>query len=490
MYFNSYIFIFLFVPVTVILYLFLNRKEKYRISQVVLLVMSLFFYSFGNIYLLGLISVSILFNYLCSFFMEKKGHRGFYAFIAVVFDLGLLFYFKYFDFFVSNINAVAKTNWPLKHIILPMGISFYTFQQIAYIIDRKRSEAPHYDLLDYASFVTFFPQLVAGPIVSHDVLVPQFKDKKKKVFNWTSFTKGLFIFMTGLCKKVLIADILSLGVDHAYSDIAALDTPAAVCAMLLFTFQLYFDFSGYSDMAIGLGMMMNIDLPINFDSPYRSRSIREFWQRWHITLNAFFVKYVYIPLGGSRKGSIIRERNVLIVFLLSGIWHGADWTFILWGVLNGIIIVFEDIFKTLLDKIDKNKAGRMIRHVCCFILINMLWVIFRCDKVRDVPLFFSRLFSMEFNGGIMELAKSMNNSLLYVPRTVLSKIDHEWYYVADVINISVMLIISMVISIRKEAAVFIREGRAGAKYAYMLVLFSALAVVSLSKVVVFLYSNF
>ena len=490
MYFNSYIFIFVFVPLVVIMYHFFNKMNRYTIAQIVVLIMSLIFYSFGNIKLLILICGSILFNHLCSFLMKKAGHTVFFASTAVVFDLGLLFYFKYFDFFISNVNALAKTDWPLKHIVLPMGISFYTFQQIAYIIDRKRDEAPHYSLLDYASFVTFFPQLVAGPIVSHDVLVPQFKDEKKKVFNWACFTKGLFIFMTGLCKKVLIADILSLGVDHAYDNISALDTPAAFCAMLLFTFQLYFDFSGYSDMAIGLGLMMNIDLPLNFDSPYRSLSIREFWQRWHITLNAFFVKYVYIPLGGSRKGSIIRKRNVLIVFLLSGIWHGADWTFILWGILNGVMIVLEDVFKVQLEKIDRSKAGKLIRHICCFILINMLWVIFRCDKLQDVPLFFSRLFSMRFDGGIMELAKAMNNGLLYIPRTVISKINREWYYAADMINISFMLVLSFVISMRKEAAVSLKEGRERAEYVYMLIPLSALAVISLSKVVVFLYSNF
>ncbi|MCR4584645.1 MAG: MBOAT family protein [Lachnospiraceae bacterium] len=490
MYFNSYIFIFIFVPTVLIIYGLLNRKGLYKASQLSLLCMSLLFYSFGNIALLFLILASLFVNHLCSFMMEKTGMVATFGITAIVFDLGLLFYFKYADFFTENINLFLAKDLPLRHIILPMGISFYTFQQIGYIADRMRKDAGHYPLIEYASFVTFFPQLVAGPIVSHDALVPQFSDRNKKDFDRVNFSKGLELFIAGLSKKILIADMLAPAVDHAYDNIAALDTLSAVTAMLLFTFQLYFDFSGYSDMAVGLGKMMNIDLPQNFDSPYRSGSIREFWKRWHITLNRFFVKYVYIPLGGSKKGNFIKELNVLAVFILSGLWHGAAWTFVLWGLLNGVAIVLEDIFRKALEKMEKNRFGNAVKHAGCFVLVNIFWVVFRCEKLADIPLFFSRLFAFKYNGFFMELAKSMDNGLLYIPRTILSKINPGAYYLTDLIFIVFMLAVSMLVSLRKEVLISIEKEEYKGREVYVFALLGVLCTISLSKIVVFLYSNF
>lgn len=202
-----------------------------------------------------------------------------------------------------------------------------------------------YSLLEYAAYVTYFPQLVAGPIVTHDILVPQMKDEKKKHLNFDSLSKGIALFTFGLAKKVLLADIFGNFVNLAYEDVNQLNVATAFLTMLAYTLQIYFDFSGYSDMAIGLGWMMNIDLPVNFDSPYKALSVTEFWKRWHITLTAFFTKYVYIPLGGNRKGSVRTYANIFIVFFLSGFWHGAGWTFVLWGVIHGLAQILERVLK-------------------------------------------------------------------------------------------------------------------------------------------------
>lgn len=255
--------------------------------------------------------------------------------IGLIFNLGLLGYFKYMDFFIENVNLIFKTDFTLRNILLPLGISFFTFQQISFITDVYKARGGiTYSFLEYAVYVTYFPQLVAGPIVTHDMLVPQLQDENRKHINFDYMSKGIALFTLGLAKKVLFADIFGNYVNLAYRDVYGLNTLTAFFAMLAYTFQIYFDFSGYSDMAIGLGWMMNIDLPVNFDSPYKALSVTEFWRRWHMTLTAFFTKYVYIPLGGNRKGTIRTYINIFIVFLFSGLWHGAGWTFVLWGVMK------------------------------------------------------------------------------------------------------------------------------------------------------------
>ena len=234
---------------------------------------------------------------------------------AVAVNLGIIGYFKYMDFFIENVNAVAGTDWPLKHIMLPLGISFFTFQQISFIVDTYRGQVPRYDFLTYACYVTFFPQLVAGPIVTHDELVPQLLDTSKKKIDWDNMAKGFYIFAMGLGKKVLIADVFGGAVNLGYGNIATLQATNAIVVMFAYSIQLYFDFSGYCDMAIGLGKMLNIDLPLNFDSPYKSLNLADFWNRWHMTLGRFFTRYVYIPLGGNRKGNMRTYFNIFIVFL-------------------------------------------------------------------------------------------------------------------------------------------------------------------------------
>ena len=330
MLFNSYIFVLAFLPIVLIGYFGLNHFHKYTAAKVFLILASLFFYGYFNWWYLMIIVSSVGLNYLFSQLMlsekTKNGVRKMIFAIALTLNIGSLFFFKYYDFFVSNVNVLFKTDWPLLHILLPLGISFFTFQQLSYVIDsyKRDKNIKQYIFLDYALFVTYFPQLIAGPIVTHDEMVPQFADIRKKKFDSDNFAAGLYGFALGLGKKVIIADSFGLFVDAAFADVLKLGTVNALLVMLAYTFQIYFDFSGYCDMATGIGKMMNIDITMNFNSPYKAININDFWKRWHITLTRFFTRYVYIPLGGNRKGTVRTYVNIMIVFLVSGIWHGAN----------------------------------------------------------------------------------------------------------------------------------------------------------------------
>lgn len=249
-----------------------------------------------------------------------------------------------------------------------------------------------YSFLEYAAYVTFFPQLVAGPIVTHDVLVPQLQDENRKHLDFDYLSKGIALFTLGLSKKVLLADIFGDFVNLAYADVSALSTTTAFFAMVAYTLQIYFDFSGYSDMAIGLGWMMNIDLPVNFDSPYKALSITEFWKRWHMTLTVFFTKYVYIPLGGNRKGAVRTYVNIFIVYLLSGFWHGAGWTFILWGIIHGLAQMLERILKKYWSKLHPAFSWLM-----AFGFVNITWIYFRAESITDAHIILSNLLAFNFS---------------------------------------------------------------------------------------------
>lgn len=391
MLFNSYIFILLFLPLSLGGYFALNRYKKYTAASVWMLAMSLWFYAYFNISYLPLIVASVLVNYAvyCALGRcERKAYRRLLLGLGVAFDLGLLFYYKYFDFFSENINALFSADLPLRGLILPLGISFFTFQQMSFVIDSYRREVPRYGFFDYALFVTYFPQLIAGPIVTHDELVPQFADRRKRAVNWDNLAGGLYLFTLGLAKKVLVADTFGNAVNAAFSSIGTLSTAEALIAMLGYTLQIYFDFSGYCDMAAGIAKMMNIDLPENFTSPYKAHSIVEFWRRWHITLTRFFTKYVYYPLGGSKKGRARTMLNIMVVFLVSGLWHGAAWTFVLWGALHGLLSVLTRLTEPVCRRVPK-----VIGAAITFTLVSFLWVLFRAESVSDALLFFERLFS-------------------------------------------------------------------------------------------------
>lgn len=398
MLFNSYIFIFVFFPIVLILYYTLNHFKKYELSKAMLLIASLYFYAYFEWSYLWIMLLSIIVNFAFSKWFEQLNLEQKYSlrkvlfFVAIAFNLGIIGYFKYYNFFLENVNALLGTNIPLPHILLPLGISFFTFHQLSFVIDCYQCKAPSYHLLDYALFVSYFPQLIAGPIVTHEELVPQIESKNNKRFNFEFFSKGIFAFAFGMAKKVLIADTFGNAVNWGFSHIPSLSSSDALLTMLAYTFQIYFDFSGYCDMATGIGLMMNIELPQNFNSPYRSLSITEFWKRWHMTLTRFFTHYIYIPLGGNRKGAARTYLNILIVYLCSGIWHGANWTFILWGVMHGIACVLDRITKRHTEK-----WHPVIRWLLTFTFINFTWIFFRADNIESAMQMINRIFSGSFN---------------------------------------------------------------------------------------------
>lgn len=300
--------------------------------------------------------------------------------IGIIVNLASICYYKYTNFFLSSVNTLFESNLPLNEIFLPLAISFYTFTQIAYLVDAYRGETQEnkYDLITYSLFVVFFPQLIAGPILRHDELIPQLGKLKSYLFSHKNFAYGVTLFSLGLSKKVLIADNVSPWVGTAFSNINDLTFLEAWVGALSYTFQLYFDFSGYSDMAIGLGLMFNIKLPINFDSPYKATSISDFWRRWHITLSNFLRDYLYIPLGGSRRGELRRYTNLITTMLLGGLWHGAGWTFVLWGGLHGIYLSINHWWRKL-----KTPFPGWFAWAITFVAVIFSWVLFRAATLQD-----------------------------------------------------------------------------------------------------------
>lgn len=390
MLFNSYIFIFLFFPLTLIGYYGLNHFGKHKAALAFLTAMSMWFYGYNNIYYLIILIVSILANYALSLCMNRarvQSHKRIFLCVGILLNIGILFYFKYYDFFIENLNVLLRSDFPLLRLVLPLGISFYTFQQLSYVIDSYKGECDTYGFLEYAAYVSFFPQLIAGPIVYHSELIPQFREAANRKLDFGNLSRGIYAFSLGLAKKVLIADTFSKVVVIGYSHIAGLNTPSVILIMVCYSLQIYFDFSGYCDMAYGMSYMLGIKLPFNFNSPYKACSISDFWDRWHMTLTRFFTRYVYIPLGGNRCSKARNYLNVLIVFLVSGLWHGANWTFIIWGLMHGILSVLERIFRSI-----PLRLPRMLKVGATFLFVTFAWSLFRADSLSDAGLLWTQLF--------------------------------------------------------------------------------------------------
>lgn len=399
MIFSSYIFALAFLPLVLIVYFGMSRFVSRKVQHVFLILVSLVFYGYNHISYVWLILASVAVNYLAATSIQniKEQHfRKAVFVVGVLFNVGLLGYYKYTNFFLENINIAFDTGFVLKQIILPLGISFFTFQQIAYQISIYKREEKVPSLIDYTLFITFFPQLVAGPIVFSKDVMHQYQDDKNRFFNGENFAKGMFVFAIGLFKKAVIADSLESFTYITHYSPEHLSFGAAWIGSLSFTFRIFFDFSGYSDMAIGLGKMFNINLPVNFYSPYKAKSITEFWKRWHITLGRSLAVLIYYPLGGNRKGLSRTCVNLFMVFLVSGIWHGAAWTFVIWGVAHGIVRIFEKLFDKQLDRIPP-----FIRIFFTFIFVNAAWVLFDSSTLNEALTILQRMFlpdSMSFEG--------------------------------------------------------------------------------------------
>jgi len=367
MLFNSYEFICLFLPLCLVVFHLLTRWAPANLALTWLVLASLFFYGWWNPAYLGLIASSVVFNFVMGRQLVNappRGKRGLLA-IALCANLALLGYFKYANFFVDASNQLFSSGLQLDQILLPLAISFFTLQQVAYLIDAWRGNVPRYSFLHYTLFVTFFPQLIAGPIVHHRELIPQFLEKLRHRTTPAHFAIGLTIFIIGLAKKVILADNVGLYADIVFNMAEAGLPITGVRAWegaLAYIFQIYFDFSGYSDMAIGLAMMFGFLLPQNFASPYKASNFTDFWNRWHMTLSRFLRDYLYIPLGGSRAGRLRHNFNLLLTMLIGGIWHGAGWTFVCWGFMCGVFLVINSNWRKFRAQIlghDLNKSSKL-----------------------------------------------------------------------------------------------------------------------------------
>lgn len=517
MLFNSYIFIFLFLPLALLGWYGLNYSKKYKWANIFLAGMSLWFYGYFNVHYLVIILCSIGLNYLISYLLTRismesvsaaysasdspaigshtKLWRRISLITGIVLNLGILFYFKYYDFFIENINLAFHTDYALKHILLPLGISFFTFQQLSFIIDRCLGRCEHYSLINYVTFVTFFPQLIAGPIVLYKEMIPQFENVSRRSFDTSSFSRGIYLFVLGLAKKVLLADTFALMANFGFAQTFSLDCISTIVVVLAFAFELYFDFSGYSDMAMGLGKMFNIELPINFNSPYRSCSMKEFWQRWHITLSRFFTTYVYIPLGGSRKGRIRMLINIFIVFLLSGLWHGAAWTFVAWGAMHGLLVMWDNLGIVGIKGHDGKRPSRFhippwLGWTITFTLYNLSLIFFRSRSMTAAIQLYKNLLSGNYTGKIHEVAAQLDIAEIYIIKQVVGLPAPHLTNGMYVIFMILFFVLAFYLIFRPNAYERAMQGELTSGRCWGICILLVWCIVSLSQVSTFLYFNF
>ena len=392
MLFNSYVFIFAFFPLVFFAFYRIG-KYSHRLAMLWLAAASLFFYGWWDARFVGLLLGSITFNYSAAYLMGTRVARHavqqarMLLIGAVACNLALLGYFKYANFFAENLNRFAGTTLPLGEVFLPLGISFFTFTQIAFLVDTYQGKVKEYNFIHYALFVTYFPHLIAGPVLHHKEMMPQFARRGVCTINRENFAVGLAIFVLGLATKVLLADSLGESASPIFNAAAAGGRPMlfeAWAGALSYTLQLYFDFSAYSDMAIGLSLMLNVRLPMNFNSPYKATSIIEFWRRWHMTLSRFLRDYLYIPLGGSHNGKFRRYLNLMVTMLLGGLWHGAGWTFIIWGGLHGFYLMVNHAWRALKQRLGWGDGGLFAElgsGALTFLAVVVGWVFFRADSI-------------------------------------------------------------------------------------------------------------
>lgn len=411
MLFSSPVFLFLFLPLTLFTYYLLPQKLK----NFFLLLVSLIFYTWGERELVLLIIISTLIDYSCGLIIQN-GRRKIGLLLSIVFNIGILAYFKYSDFVFTNLveflglfNVTVENAHAFSNVVLPLGISFYTFQTMSYTIDVYRGEIKaNKNIIDFATYVTLFPQLIAGPIVRYKTIETQLSKRK---ITTSLMSEGIERFVIGLAKKMLIANNCALLADNIFS-LHADDLSAGLAWLgaIAYSFQIYFDFSGYSDMAIGLGKLLGFNFPENFKYPYTAKSIREFWKRWHITLSNWFKDYLYISLGGNRRGNSRTYINLFIVFFLTGLWHGANWTFIIWGLFHGVLIIIERLGLGVV----LNRAPKIIAHSYLIFAICISWVFFRSDSLPEAINYLGAMFNFQNQTNLEFLNYYFSSELLVV----------------------------------------------------------------------------
>lgn len=457
MIFSSQIFLFIFLPFTLLFYYLSPKKFK----NYTLLLASIFFYAWGRVDYVFILLTSILINYSFGILLSKY-NKKFILIIGIIINLSLLFYFKYYDFSISNLNTLFKLNLPLKEITLPIGISFFTFQGMSYIIDIYRGNAKvNKNIFSVSLYISLFPQLVAGPIVKYKDIDEKIRCRKETL---EEFSYGIERFVIGLAKKVIISDTLaSLVASIIPNSITTIDTPTAWLAIIAYTLQIFFDFSGYSDMAIGLGYMFGFKFLENFNYPYISKSITEFWRRWHISLSTWFKEYLYIPLGGNRTGNTYV--NLLIVFFVTGLWHGSSWNFIIWGLWHGLFIIIERFIR------NKNwyiKIPNMIKWFITIFIVIIGWVFFSFDTLENALNFIMIMFGLVRNEVItFTISYYMNfrtivwiiiSIMLSTPliQNIFKKYNSNKYFeLIKTVFLSILLIICIIFMVNSTYSPFI-----------------------------------
>jgi D-alanyl-lipoteichoic acid acyltransferase DltB (MBOAT superfamily) len=395
MLFNSYSFLFLFLPFTLLVF-FLLGKYRHSLAGLWLFGASLFFYGWWNPAYVGLLLASVLFNYgvgqaiVREHVRRREKLKRTILIFGITSDFGLLAYYKYANFFVTNVSSLLNNGWHVDPVILPLGISFFTFTQIAFLVDAYLGKVKESNFIHYGLFVTYFPHLIAGPVLHHKEMMPQFAKPTTYRIQWENFSVGLSLFSFGLFKKVVLADgiapfanLLFTAANHGNM----LTFTEAWGGALAYTFQLYFDFSGYTDMALGISCLFGVKLPINFDSPYKAVNIIDFWRRWHMTLSRFLRDYLYFPLGGNRKGKFRRHLNLMATMLLGGLWHGAGWTFVIWGGLHGMYLVINHSWHGLRERLGFpagkiSRTGHIVGMMITFPAVVLAWVFFRASNLH------------------------------------------------------------------------------------------------------------
>ncbi len=470
MLFNSYDYLVYFLPLTLAAFFVLGRRAGMAVGALV--VASLVFYAWWNPRYLPLILGSIGFNFAVGRLLHRgTGHAKALLAGGIAANLLLLGVFKYADFAVGNLVRATGLPLALPHIVLPLGISFFTFTQIAYLVDVHRGRAKEPSLLNYALFVSFFPHLLAGPILHHSEMMPQFASRSNKEPQPFHLAAGLFLLAIGLVKKVCIADPLAPVVAAGFDHPEALSAPGAWIAVLAYTLEIYFDFSGYTDMALGAARMFNIQMPINFDSPYHSTGIREFWRRWHMTLSRFLREYLYIPLGGNRHGQARTAWNVLATFLLGGLWHGAAWTFVVWGALHGLALVCERAWGR-----SGLKLPRVAAWALTFLFVMVAWVFFRSSSLASAATMLGAMLGLNAAPG--PWPEALGHALAPDAQGSLA------------VTTSALVIGIVVVALRRNSNALARDFRPGLARGAAVTVGLVWSVLQLGKVTPFLYFNF
>lgn len=461
----------------------INKAGHFNISKWFLLFVSVWFYGYAGLKGVAIICILSLINYCIYRFLLKNKSKKVFCGLGITIDILALLYFKYFVFAEITLNQYAGTSFNYTSIAAPLGISFITFSQISFLVDNCRNYS-NVSILDYFIYVLFFPKVTVGPIALSEDFIPMLNDENRKTVNYDNLSKGLFAFTFGLSKKVLIADLMAKYADWGFMNIEGLGCVNALIVMLAYTMQIYFDFSGFCDMAYGICLMLNMDIPVNFNSPYKAISVGDFWDRWHITLTKFFTKYVYIPLGGSRKGKIRTYVNIMIVFLISGIWHGAAFTFIVWGLLHGIGSCLSRGLKNITEKIPK-----FIRWLYTFIFINITWVFFRAINIGDALKFIKELFSKPTGINVELIAKATPKEYEIVQWIIAEFTKHNTYYTG--LPVLLVLVFAIYASTKmKNTNERIEDFRPTGKIVAITVILLTLSIISLSEISSFIYVNF